>query len=52
MPIPLVEMVRVKIILINIPNILLIKPPTIRIMVDLIKLFFIIKYMRVFFKII
>lgn len=45
MPIPVVEIVRVRIIFINIPKILVRKPPMIKIMVDLIKLFFIIKYM-------
>ena len=45
MPIPVVDMVLVSTIFINIPSILVSKPPIIRIMVDLIKLFFIIKYM-------
>lgn len=39
---PLVEIVLVKIILINIPKILVKNPPKINIIVDLIKLFFII----------
>ena len=45
MPIPLVLIVLVNTIFINMPNILVRKPPIIRIIVDLINLFFIIKYM-------
>lgn len=45
-PIPSKEIVLVKTILINIPNILVKKPPNINMIIDLIKLFFIIKYMK------
>ena len=45
MPIPLVEIVLVKVIFIIMPKILLMNPPMIKIIVDLIKLFFIIQYM-------
>ena len=44
-PIPEEVTLLVKAILINIPSILVIKPPIIKIIVDLIKLFFIFKYM-------
>ena len=45
-PIPLVVIVLVRTIFIIIPNILLINPPNINIIIDFIKLFFIIHYMN------
>ena len=49
-PIPSVDTVLVKTILIIIPRILVINPPIIRIIVDLINLFFIIIYMKNIYK--